>query len=260
MESAVRLHRVARWKREALVYLGAERKLVGDHAGLESSLAQAIDTLTIAFQPIVRASSGEIYGHEALVRNSIIALQHPTALFEAAERLGATQKLGRTIRARAAHSARTNGSESLFVNLHPTDLNDDELFSDTAPLSQRASSVVLEVTERTSLHTVSNLKGRIKTLRAMGFRIAVDDLGAGYAGLTSFAALEPDVVKLDMSIVRGVDADPIRRKLVSSMAAMCRELGILVVAEGVETLPEYQAVVELGCDLVQGFWTGRPIS
>jgi EAL domain-containing protein (putative c-di-GMP-specific phosphodiesterase class I) len=86
----------------------------------------------------------------------------------------------------------------------------------------------------------------------------VDDLGAGYAGLTSFAALEPDVVKLDMALVRGVDREPIKHRLVGSMTRLCRDLGILVVAEGVETSAEKEALQELGCDLLQGYLFGRP--
>jgi len=259
VESAVRLHRVARWKREALVYLGADEKLVGDQAGLESNLKRAVDSLWLAYQPIVEAASGEVYGHEALVRTPVTALPRPMALFEAAERLDALQLLGRAIRSKAAQTwAASNGASVLFVNLHPADLKDEELFAGSAPLSKLAAKVVLEITERSSLWNVPDVKSRIQRLRSMGFRIAVDDLGAGYAGLTSFAALEPDVVKLDMSIVRGVDGDPIRRKLVSSMASLCKELGILVVAEGVETHPERSALVDLGCDLLQGFLFGEP--
>ena len=102
------------------------------------------------------------------------------------------------------------------------------------------------------------MRSRIRALKDMGFRIAIDDLGAGYAGLTSFAVLEPHVVKLDMSLVRGVDREPLKRRLIGSMTRVCKESGILVVAEGVETTAEHDAVVELGCDLVQGFLIGRP--
>lgn len=92
----------------------------------------------------------------------------------------------------------------------------------------------------------------------MGFRIAIDDLGAGYAGLTSFATLEPELVKLDMSLVRDIDKNPMKEKLVRSMTALCKDLGMLVVAEGVETTRERDLLVELGCDLLQGFLLGRP--
>ena len=87
----------------------------------------------------------------------------------------------------------------------------------------------------------------------------MDDLGAGYAGLSSFAALEPDVVKLDISLVRDVDREPVKRKLVGSLAALCRDLRVTVLAEGVETAGERDVLVELGCEWLQGYLFGRPV-
>ncbi len=104
------------------------------------------------------------------------------------------------------------------------------------------------------------MRARVRALRSLGYRIAVDDLGAGYAGLSSFVALEPDVVKLDASLVRGVHAQPIKQKLLRSMAELGRDLGILTVAEGIETAEERDMVRTLGCDLLQGFFLGLPQS
>jgi EAL domain-containing protein (putative c-di-GMP-specific phosphodiesterase class I) len=259
ISNAVRLRRLALWKREALTYTGAPDGLVGDPAGLQSSFGHALESLWMAFQPIVRASDAGVYGYEALARSDAVALPRPSALFGAAERLSAVHTLGRVIRERAAASRPTEPEDAvLFVNLHASDLNDEELYSPETPLAAMAETVVLEITERASLWSVPDVERRVKMLREMGFRIAVDDLGAGYAGLTSFAALEPDVVKLDMSIVQGVDRDPIKRKLVGSVTGLCRELGILVVAEGVEQVPERELLEELGCDLLQGFLFGQP--
>jgi EAL domain-containing protein (putative c-di-GMP-specific phosphodiesterase class I) len=86
----------------------------------------------------------------------------------------------------------------------------------------------------------------------------VDDLGAGYAGLTSFIMLEPELVKLDMSLIRNIDQHSMKRSLVRSVTLLCKELGLLVVAEGVETRAERDVVVECGCDLVQGYLIARP--
>jgi predicted signal transduction protein with EAL and GGDEF domain len=102
----------------------------------------------------------------------------------------------------------------VFVNLHPSDLEDDELYAGDGALTPFASRIVLEITDRATLEGVGWLRHRVERLRAVGFRIAIDDLGAGYAGLSSFAALEPDVVKADMSLVRGIDASPVKQKLV----------------------------------------------
>jgi EAL domain-containing protein (putative c-di-GMP-specific phosphodiesterase class I) len=135
---------------------------------------------------------------------------------------------------------------------------DETLFSLEAPLSCMAERVVLEITERASLDAVEDARNKVARLRQMGFRIAVDDLGAGYAGLTSFATLEPELVKLDMTLVRGIDANPTKQKLVRSVTSLCRELGMTVVGEGVETRQERDTLVQCGCDLLQGYLIARP--
>jgi EAL domain-containing protein (putative c-di-GMP-specific phosphodiesterase class I) len=121
-----------------------------------------------------------------------------------------------------------------------------------------ADRVVLEITERASLDGVDDARNKVARLRKMGFRIAVDDLGAGYAGLTSFATLEPEFVKLDMTLVRGIDQSPTKQKLVRSVSGLCKELGMMVVGEGVETRAERDILVGCGCDLLQGYLIARP--
>jgi EAL domain-containing protein (putative c-di-GMP-specific phosphodiesterase class I) len=102
------------------------------------------------------------------------------------------------------------------------------------------------------------MREQLHELRKLGYRLAVDDLGSGYSGLASLVQLHPDVVKLDMSLTRGVDVDPTRGKLIQTVAAFCGDLGWLVIAEGVETLAERDALVSLGCDLLQGYLIGKP--
>lgn len=256
---AVQLHRLAILKRTALERSGELRSLLGDRAGLEARLARALRSIWIAFQPIVSASEGRVVAFEALMRCDEPSLPTPPAILHAAERLGRLHELGRAVRRRIAEDAPLlPGEPQLFVNLHPLDLTDDELVSVDGALTPMAGRVVLEVTERVALDQVEDLDLRIGELRRTGFRIAIDDLGQGYAGLTSFARLNPEVVKLDMSLVRGIDSDATQRGLVRSMAALTRELGIGIVAEGVETEAERHAVVELGCGLLQGYLLGRP--
>src|SRR5690606_38585822 len=105
----------------------------------------------------------------------------------------------------------------LFVNLAVQDLEDSHLFDPDAPLSRVAERVVLELTEREALEPGEELEARIHALRQLGFRIAVDDLGAGYAGLATFAQLSPEIVKLDMSLVREIDKNVAKRKTVTAM-------------------------------------------
>ncbi|HEV7554954.1 MAG TPA: EAL domain-containing protein, partial [Kofleriaceae bacterium] len=92
----------------------------------------------------------------------------------------------------------------------------------------------------------------------VGYRLAVDDIGAGYSGLTSFAELVPEIVKIDMALVRDVHRSAIRQHTIRSLCSLCHDLGTLVIGEGVETQVERDGLVDLGCDMLQGFLLGRP--
>ena len=254
---ATQLCRLARLKREALGLAG----LAGpsDRAGLEASFERAMTSFGMAFQPIVSLSSKSVLGYEALLRSREPSLPEPEDVVGAAERLGATQRLGRATRAFAAHRRPLMSQDwLLFLNLHPNDLLDPELMDATSPLVGMASHVVLEITERAPLMRLEEVRARAVELRGLGFRIAVDDLGAGYAGLTSFAVLDPDIVKVDMNLVRGIETNSVKRRLVSSIASLCREMEMLLVAEGVETVAERDILSDMGCDLFQGFLFARP--
>jgi EAL domain-containing protein (putative c-di-GMP-specific phosphodiesterase class I) len=146
----------------------------------------------------------------------------------------------------------------LFVNVHASDLADPDLHDGEAPLSAIANRVVLEITERTSLERIVDVRPRVHSLRKLGFRIAIDDLGAGYAGLGHLALLEPHVVKLDMSLIRDVDSQPTKRSVVRSIIARCDDLGLSVICEGIETVGERDTLVDLGCDLLQGYLVRPP--
>jgi EAL domain-containing protein (putative c-di-GMP-specific phosphodiesterase class I) len=194
-----------------------------------------------------------------LVRNEEPTLRSPVDLFAAADRLGRLKELGRIVRNRvAATAAGGPNAGQLFVNVHASDLDDDSLTDPSSPLSAVAGRVVLEITERVPIERIRDIGSRVAQLRALGYRIAVDDLGAGYAGLTTFAQLEPEVVKVDMSLIRGLDQSPTKKKLLRSIVGLCRDLGIQMIAEGIETEAERDALIGLGGDLCQGFLFARP--
>jgi EAL domain-containing protein (putative c-di-GMP-specific phosphodiesterase class I) len=254
---ATQLYRLARIKREALGLAGIPGP--SDRAGLEASFERALASFGMAFQPIVSLSTKSILGYEALLRSREPTLPEPEDVLSAAERLGATQRLGRATRAFAAgRRSLMNHEWLLFINLHPDDLLDPQLIDPASLLVSTASRVVLEITERSPLIRLEEVRERVAELRRLGFRIAVDDLGAGYAGLTSFAVLDPDIVKVDMNLIRGIEANPVKRKLVASIASLCREMEMLLVAEGVEKTVERDILCDLGCDFFQGFLFARP--
>jgi EAL domain-containing protein (putative c-di-GMP-specific phosphodiesterase class I)/CheY-like chemotaxis protein len=259
VDRAVQMNRLARIKREAFEYLNRTGDWVGDRAGLEVNFASAMETMWMAYQPIVCWSRKEVFAYEALVRPIHPALPHPGALIGAAERLGHLHRLGRRLRDMVAEGVSPASEVSqVFVNIHGYDLEDDSLLSASSPLSLIAKRVVLEITERASVNEIKDLAARIQRLRDLGFRIAVDDLGAGYAGLTSFAQLRPDIVKIDMTLIRDVDKEPTKERLVRSLSDLCREMKILAVCEGVETAPELETLLRVGCDYFQGYHFARP--
>lgn len=225
---------------------------------LEAAFEGALAGLWMAYQPIVFADGNRVIAYEALMRSSSKDLGNPGLILDAAERLNAVPILGRSIRQQVANQLEQDPAIQVFINLHALELLDDSLYDANAPLTRHASRVVLEITERVALTHVADIRERLHRLRGLGFRIAVDDLGAGYAGLGSLVDLEPEVVKLDMGLVRNVHESPTKQKLVRAIAALGRELGWLLVAEGVETEVERKTLCELGCDVLQGYLIGRP--
>lgn len=252
---AVKLHELARLKHEMFDTLGLGVAL-SDSAGLEAAFAAILESLNVVFQPIVAYPTRQIFAYEALVRSKS---GPPNHILEVAERLAQLPVLGQSIRAAVARVLdRSPATTCVFVNLHPRDLLDDELFTSTSPLARYSKRVVLEITERSSLDQISDAGSRIQSLRMLGYRIALDDLGAGYAGLTTFVQLEPDLVKLDLALVRGIDADPLKQRLVATLIKLFKDLGKEVVAEGVETPAERDTLLALGCELLQGYLFAKP--
>jgi EAL domain-containing protein (putative c-di-GMP-specific phosphodiesterase class I) len=249
---------MARVKQQAAELLGHAGALGADRAGLEASFDRAMQSMWIAYHPIVDVRKQAVFGYEALLRSTEPSLPHPGAVIDAAMRLGRIEPLGRAIRSLAAEPIPADENFALFVNLHVTDLTDPALSDPESPLSKIAHRVVLEITERSSLDEVKDARRRVAALREMGFRIAVDDLGAGYAGLSSFTLLEPEIVKLDMSLVRDIHVTSTKQKVVRSMTTLSKDMGMTVVAEGVETKEERDCLVDLGCDLLQGFLFAKP--
>jgi EAL domain-containing protein (putative c-di-GMP-specific phosphodiesterase class I) len=250
---AVRRHDSARVRREAV----SDRTLHGDDA-LEQRFVTALARSWMAFQPIVDVANRDVFAYEALLRTDEESLRRPDIFIAAAERLDRVHQLGRTVRANVAAAAIDSPpSALLFVNIHGLELTDEELFSSDSPLTRLAPRIVLELTERIGIDPVAGPR-QVAMLRKLGYRIAVDDLGAGYSALSALATLAPEIVKLDMSMIRDLDKHAAKRRVVVAIAALCRELGSRVVAEGVETEGERAACIDSGIDLLQGYLFAKP--
>ena len=224
-----------------------------------ATFERGLGSLWMVFQPIISVSEDRSFGFEALVRTGEPAVSDPPNLFSVAEEVDRLWELERQIRRTVADAGAWAPSEALiFVNVHPRSLEDPMLSSDEDPLWPLANRTVLEITERAPLEEIHEAQKRIAALRKLGYRIAVDDLGAGYSGLSTFALLKPDFVKFDMSLVRDVHKSPTKAKLLKSLTCLCHELSIKPIAEGVESEQERDFMVDLGCDLLQGYQFAQP--
>jgi EAL domain-containing protein (putative c-di-GMP-specific phosphodiesterase class I) len=228
-------------------------------AALEVRFEKCLAGVNMFFQPIVHADR-RLFAYEALLRSTDKSLPHPGAILDAAEQLERVTKLGRIVRNKvaAAFAPAPPSRGIVFVNLHAIDLFDRSLGSPFAPLTKIAHRVVLEITERTSLDGMRDVRYRVAELRELGFRIAVDDLGGGHARMNALTPLDCDFVKLDMSLVRDVDKHAMKQRLVSSIVQLCRDQGMKVIGEGVETDAEARTLVDLGTDLLQGYLIAKP--
>jgi EAL domain-containing protein (putative c-di-GMP-specific phosphodiesterase class I)/GGDEF domain-containing protein len=211
----------------------------------------------IDYHPIVVTETQEIYGYEALARGVMRSLRSPEVMFDVAAEADLVWELSRLCRSRAIEGMDTHlqPGELLFLNVDPHDFNDPAFNEHEVKSPER---VVIEITERTAIKDYPKFRERLRAFREVGFRFAVDDAGSGYAGLGSIANLEPNYIKLDISLINGIDTNFIKQNLVETMVKFSNDHGAKVIAEGVERAEEFKAVKELGVHLVQGFFLHRP--
>ncbi|HTB71983.1 MAG TPA: EAL domain-containing protein [Polyangiaceae bacterium] len=213
------------------------------------------EDLSAVFQPIVSLETGELFAYEALVRCRIPNFT-PPVLFERAAAMQATGRLGRMIREIAVPLC---SGTPLFVNLHPTELEESWLVRPDDPVFSHDDDIYLEVTESAPM---THLELCLNVLREVcgraGVHLVIDDLGAGYSNLNLIADLEPRVVKLDRKLVQDLHRKPRQQKVVAMVVRLCEELGATVVAEGIETIPEFRAVCDSGAHYGQGYLLARP--
>ncbi|SHH82966.1 GGDEF domain-containing protein [Desulfosporosinus lacus] len=222
--------------------------------------------LKAAFQPIIEARSGEVFGFEALARiPSSTCFNNIADLFPFAEKIGQLYPIETLCRRQAitSYPSISHNKERLFLNINPLVLIDPEFASGHTRklLSEQGltpSDVVLEITERSAIEDFSTFRDALDHYRKQGYLIALDDVGAGYSSLQSVAELHPDFLKVDRSLIKGVNADPIKWALLETFVTFSKRIGCRIIAEGVETAEEMRTVVQLGVDYIQGFFIARP--
>lgn len=226
-------------------------------------------SLDVAFQPIVELTTFRPLGYEVLGRAHTLdggVPASPAALLEQAHARGTLLRLDRAWRAIAIDriaSASMHEGLHWFFNVDTRCIEDPEWTSgftraalESAGLPQLR--VVIELGERDPLLDAARLARIVPRYACQGFTIALDDLGAGHASLNRLVELRPDVAKLDMKLIRGIDADPYRLALLKSLVRFADEVGMLLVAEGIETPAELEAVRHQGVTFGQGYLLGRP--
>jgi EAL domain-containing protein (putative c-di-GMP-specific phosphodiesterase class I) len=144
----------------------------------------------------------------------------------------------------------------LSVNASPATAMSPRLMRALGP--EAGPRLILELTEQTCIDDYNALLEALEQVRRAGVRLAVDDAGAGYAGLQQILGLRPDIIKLDINITHGMDADPVRRALAASLVSFARDTGATIVAEGIETPAELATLESLGVHWGQGYHLGRP--
>lgn len=222
-------------------------------------------SLSVLFQPIVANKQRAIYGYEALIRGpSDTPLHSPVTLFETASRYGRLVELEVLCREVAIQQfVHLNLPGKLFLNTSPESLFEPNFRTgSTLEILRHAGlspeRVVIELTEQFPTENYEAIREAKHHYKSMGFEIAIDDLGAGYAGLRMWSELRPDYVKIDRHFMHDIHEDSVKQEFVRSIKHIARGLHCKVVGEGVETAEEFRCVARLGIEFCQGYWFARP--
>jgi EAL domain-containing protein (putative c-di-GMP-specific phosphodiesterase class I)/CheY-like chemotaxis protein len=238
-----------------------ERAARAEWERITASLTDVLrnNRMTSVFQPIVDASLGEIVGVEALSRFAVEPVRSPDRWFADAAAVGMGYQLEMAaIRSAFSRLDDLPSGAYMSVNCSPEVLLDPGLVALSEEVD--ATRVVLEMTEHTAISDYRAVQTQLGLLRARGFRIAVDDAGSGFASLNHILQLRPNIIKLDSALIRDIDTDPAKRALATAMVTFASELHAELVAEGVETVPEFETVRRIGIGTIQGYLLGRPQS
>ncbi len=234
---------------------------------MKATLADAIEqqNLTSVFQPIVSFRQKTIHGFEALSRGpSVSPLHSPEVLFDIAQQTGRLYELEKLCLSLAVNRFQEQSLPGkIFLNASPASLLEknnqlDEMQRLLGGLAIPPESVVIELTEQYPFDEYDVLRKATHYYRSMGFQIAIDDLGAGYAGLRMWSELRPDYVKIDRHFVQGVDEDQVKQEFIYSIHDIAKSMNCKVIAEGIETITECQTICDIGIEFGQGYYFAHP--
>jgi len=220
--------------------------------------------VSTVYQPVVDIRAARIIGYEALSRVVGGHFENVDSLFRAAQQSDAVWKLERLCRERALAGAVALPTDMLlFLNVEPESIDDPQFRSEhTLRLLERAGlapeRVVLEVTEHSAVHDFSVFRQTLSYFRSRGFKLGIDDMGSAYAGLQAVAEMQPDFLKVDISLVRDLNRNLLKRELIATMQRFSGQVGIQLIAEGIEKREELETLLEIGVTMGQGFLFAKP--
>ncbi|MDR2581407.1 MAG: GGDEF domain-containing protein [Fibromonadaceae bacterium] len=221
--------------------------------------------ITPVYQPVVSLTDGEVFGYEALSRILVKdASLNIEQLFKISDRIDMSWELETLCRTKALESAKyMNTEKKLFLNVNPNTIHDAEFKKGFTKdrldeYGLDISNIVFEITERVAIADPNTFLNLIEHYREQNYVIAIDDVGSGYSGLNAINSIMPDIIKLDRSLIRDVDKDETKRFLCKAMIDFCKNVGIKMVAEGIETEEELQTLIKLDVEYGQGYFLGVP--
>jgi EAL domain-containing protein (putative c-di-GMP-specific phosphodiesterase class I)/DNA-binding NarL/FixJ family response regulator len=218
---------------------------------------ESVDALAIVFQPIVGLRDRSIVGAEALARFAGPPRRAPNLWFDEAATVGLRQALELVAADRAIEALpQLPPQVYLTINASPRTLTSAGFLKLVSHAD--GSRLVAEITEHAPIHDYARLGGALTKLRALGMRLAIDDAGAGYSSLRHILELQPDLIKLDMSLIRGIHRDRSKQALAAGLISFASKAGSSIIAEGIERAREVETLVELGVSHGQGFFLGKP--
>lgn len=245
----------------------AEKRIQSDFNEMVYEVNRIISQKNIKLlaQPIIDVATKEVRAWEMLTRGPEgTALENPLQLFSVARQTGMLYDLEMIVLAKTLDQITSTGcTHEIFINFTPITLGNSRFVRDLKNIMQDyrgilPGQITFEVTERDSIEGIENFIYNIKVLRGMGFRIAVDDTGSGYASLNTISEIMPDVIKIDRSVIQNIDKNSVKESMLKGLLLVAKEAGSLVVAEGIESAEEASVLSRNNVDLAQGYFYARP--